>query len=213
MVESSRRGRKFLVVLLVIGIALLVYFEYRDLKSRRGEGPPEDLLSSPPAYTPKPVTPAPPLPRMANQPPKEEDVTPPQPTYPPDAPVLEQARQALREGISPAEAVDFAKSLPESPERADAAFLLLEYAAEEGNREAALAVGRFYDPTYEGPSGSILKNPSTAYDWYREALKGGQAQAPQDLARLRQWVEEQSKQGSRDAQTLLQRWGSSGSLE
>ena len=70
MVESSRRGRKFLVALLVIGIALLVYFEYRDLKSRRGEGPPEDLPSSPPAYTPKPVTPAPPLPRMANQPPK-----------------------------------------------------------------------------------------------------------------------------------------------
>ena len=213
MVESSRRGRKFLVALLVIGIALLVYFEYRDLKSRRGEGPPEDLPSSPPAYTPKPVTPAPPLPRMANQPPKEEDVAPPQPTYPPDAPVLEQARQALREGISPAEAVDFAESLPESPERADAAFLLLEYAAEEGNQEAALAVARFYDPTYEGPSGSILKNPSTAYDWYREALKGGQAQAPDDLARLRKWVEEQSKQGSREAQALLQRWGSHGSQE
>jgi hypothetical protein len=213
MVESSRRGRKFLVALLVIGVALLIYFLFRDLENRRGERPPEDLPSPPPAYTPKPMTPAPPLPRMANQPPKEEEVAPPQPTYPPDAPVLEQARKALREGISPDEAVDFAESLPESPERADATFLLLEYAAEEGNQEAALAVGRFYDPTHEGPSGSILKNPSTAYDWYQEALKGGQEQALEDLARLRKWVEEQSKQGSRSAQELLQRWGSNGSLE
>ncbi len=206
MVESSRRGRKFLVALLVIGVALLVYFEYRDLKSRRSGGPPEDLPSPPPSYTPKPEAPAPPLPRMANQPPKEEEIAPPQPSYPPNAPVLEQARKALREGLSPDEAVDFAESLPESPERADAVFLLLEYAAEAGNREAALAVGRFYDPSYEGPSGSILKNPSTAYNWYREALEGGQAQAGKDLARLRTWVEEQSKEGSHSSQELLQRW-------
>jgi hypothetical protein len=208
MVESSRRGRKFLVALLVIGVALLVYFEYHDLKSRRSGGPPEDSPSSPPAYTPKPDAPAAPLPRMANQPPKEEEIVPPEPSYPPDAPVLGQAREALRDGISPDEAVDFAASLPESPERADGAFLLLEYAAEEGNKEAALAVGRFYDPTHEGPSGSILKNPSTAYDWYQEALVGGQARAAEDLARLRAWVEEQSKQGSRSAQELLQRWRS-----
>ena len=213
MVESSRRGRKFLVALLVIGIALLVYFEYRDLKSRRSGGPPEDLPSPPPAYTPKADAPAPPLPRMANQPPKEEEIAPPQPSYPPDAPVLEQARKALREGISPEEAVDFAASLPESPERADGAFLLLEYAAEEGNKEAALAVGRFYDPTHEGPSGSILKNPSTAYDWYRQAFNGGQTQAAEDLARLRGWVEEQSAQGSRSAQELLERWGAEGTLD
>jgi TPR repeat protein len=150
---------------------------------------------------------------MANQPPKEEEIAPPEPSYPPDAPVLEQARTALREGISPDEAVDFAGSLPESPERADAVFLLLEYAADEGNKEAALAVGRFYDPTHEGPSGSILKNPSTAYDWYREALSGGQAQAAEDLARLHDWVEEQSTQGSRSAKELLGRWGSEGTFD
>ena len=106
------------------------------------------------------------LPRMANLPTAKKTVTPPPPSYPPDAPVLEQARKALREGIDPDAALALAKSLPDRPERADAAFLLLEYAAENGNREAALAVGHFYDPTRDTPSGTIRKNPLTAYEWY-----------------------------------------------
>ena len=105
------------------------------------------------------------LPRMANLPPPEPEPLPPTPSYSPNAPVIEQARKALREGIDPTGAVALSKTLPESPERADAAFLLLEYAAEEGHAEAALAVGRYYDPTEDGPSGSIRKNPETAHDW------------------------------------------------
>ena len=66
---------------------------------------------------------------MANLPPKKTTIKPPPPpSYTPDAPVLEQARLALKEGLSPQEAVDLSMSLPKSPERADAAFLLLEYA-------------------------------------------------------------------------------------
>ena len=145
-------------------------------------------------------------PRMANLPPKPEPTMPPPPSYAPDAPVLEQAREALRKGISPAEAVTMAKALPDRPERADAAFLLLEYAAESGNAEAALAVGRYYDPADEEPSGSIRKNPTTAFEWYQEALTKGQKDAHNHLAQLRLWVEEKAKQGSSQAKELLNSW-------
>ena len=147
------------------------------------------------------------LPRMANLPPKV--ITKPKPTspsYPPDAPVLEKARKALREGIEPSEAVNLAKSFPDRPESPDAAFLLLEYAAEGGNTEAALAVGQFYDPTYQGPSGSIQKNPETAYEWYRQALDGGEEKVKTQLAGLRRWLKEQAAQGSGKAQELLNKW-------
>jgi cytoskeletal protein RodZ len=147
------------------------------------------------------------LPRMANLPPKKEAIPPPPPpSYTPDAPVLEKARQALREGISPEEALALAKSLPDSPEHADAAFLLLEFAADSGNSEAALAVARYYDPTDKEPSGTIRKNPEIAYNWYREALTGGQEKAKDDLGRLRRWVEAQSDEGSHEARQLLKNW-------
>jgi cytoskeletal protein RodZ len=147
------------------------------------------------------------LPRMANLPPKKETIPPPPPpSYTPDAPVLEQARKALREGISPEEALALARSLPDSPERADAAFLLLEYAADSGNAEAALAVARYYDPADKEPSGTIRKNPQTAYNWYREALTGGQEKAKKNLAQLRSWVEAQADEGSHEARELLKNW-------
>ena len=147
------------------------------------------------------------LPRMANLPPKKEAIpVPPPPSYTPDAPALEKARKALRDGISPEEALAMAKSLPESPERADAAFLLLEFAADSGNAEGALAVARYYDPTDDEPSGTIRKNPESAYGWYTEALAGGQENAKARLAQLRTWVEDQATQGSFEARELLNTW-------
>ena len=147
------------------------------------------------------------LPRMANLPPKKEAIPPPPPpSYTPDAPVLEKARKALREGITPEAALALANSLPESPERADAAFLLLEFAADRRNAEAALAVARYYDPTDKSPSGTIRKNPETAYGWYTEALAGGQENAETRLAQLRSWVKEQANQGSYEARELLNTW-------
>ena len=147
-----------------------------------------------------------PLPRMANLPPKKTDIKLPEPSYPPDAPILEQTRKALREGIDPAGAVTLAKSLPDRPERADAVFLLLEYAAEGGHPEAALSVGRYYDPADDGPSGTIRKNPATAYEWYLAARDGGQEEAKNHLSRLRKWVEEEVLKGSSEAWELLDRW-------
>ena len=148
-----------------------------------------------------------PLPRMANLPEKKPSIDlPPPPDYPPDAPVLETARDALREGLSPEAAVQKALSLPDAPETADAAFLLLEYAADSGNAQAALLVAQYYDPTDDKPSGTIRKNPETAYGWYREALANGREDAREQLERLRRWLDSQAEQGSEDARRLLKTW-------
>lgn len=146
------------------------------------------------------------LPRMANLPPKEEAPKPVPPPYSTDAPLLEQVREAMRKGIDPEDAMALAKSLPQKPERADAAFILLEYAAETGNGEAAKYVARYYDPTDDLPSGTIRKNPEIAYDWYQKALAGGHEDVQQNMAKLRIWVEEQASQGSNEARQLLKDW-------
>ena len=145
--------------------------------------------------------------RMVNLPPKEDLVAPPPPpSFAPDAPVLQQVREALAGGIGPAEAVEMAAALPESPERADAAFLLLEYAAEAGNTEAAYQVARYYDPTAAIDSGTIRKNPATAFQWYRTASAERRSQAEAKMAELRRWAREKAEKGSREAKQLLDRW-------
>ncbi len=192
---KSRERLWILVIGGIIGLVVLVVAGYLVWKSFQVEkpGPKETQKSE--------------LPRMANLPPKKEAIPPPPPpSYTPEAPLLEQARKALRDGISPAEALALAGSLPDSPERADAAFLLLEYAADSGNAEAALAVARYYDPTAKEPSGTIRKNPETAYNWYREALAGGQEKAKNNLAQLRSWVAAQADGGDHEARELLKNW-------
>ena len=176
-----------LVVLVVAGYLVWQSFQVDEVKPKEAQKPE--------------------LPRMANLPPKKEAIPqPPPPSYTPDAPVLEKARKALREGITPEAALALAIALPESPEQKDAAFLLLEFAADSGNAEAALAVAHYYDPTDKAPSGTIRKNPETAYGWYTEALAGGQENAKIRLAQLRSWVEEQANQGSYEARELLNIW-------
>ncbi len=133
------------------------------------------------------------LPRMANQPPKIKAPEPITPSYEPDAPLLEQVREAMRKGIDPAGALAMAKSLPDKPERADAAFILLEYAAEAEIGEAALEVGRYFDPTYAGDSGTIFKDPQVAYDWYQLALSQGLLEADIHLSNLKEWVTKQAQ--------------------
>ena len=146
------------------------------------------------------------LPRMANLPPKKEAPKPAPPPYSSDAPLLEQVREAMRKGIDPQAAVALAKSLPDKPERADAAFILLEYAAETGHAEAALMVARYFDPTYSQDSGTIIKYPAAAFEWYQAALSGGQQQAENHLSGLKQWVENEAMQGSVTARELLNNW-------
>ncbi|MDX1784325.1 MAG: hypothetical protein R3361_09220 [Aequorivita vladivostokensis] len=146
------------------------------------------------------------LPRMANLPPKKEAPKPVSPPYSPDAPLLDQVRETMRKGIDPQEAVVLAKSLPQKPERADAAFILLEYAAEAGHAEAALIVARYFDPTSTDDSGTIIKDPAAAYEWYQVALSGGQPEAQNHLSDLRQWLKKEAAQGSREAREVLTNW-------
>jgi TPR repeat protein len=146
------------------------------------------------------------LPRMANLPPKEKAPKPVPPPYSPDAPLLEQVRKAMRKGIDPHDAVLLAKSLPQKPERADAAFILLEYAAETGHSEAALIVARYFDPTSTEDSGTIIKDPAAAYEWYQVALSGGQPEAQNHLSDLRRWLQKEATQGSREAREVLKNW-------
>ena len=146
------------------------------------------------------------LPRMANLPPKKETPKPAPPPYSSDAPLLEKVREAMRKGIDPEAAVALAKSLPDKPERADAAFILLEYAAEAGHAEAALMVARYFDPTHTQDSGTIIKDPAVAFEWYQAALSGGRQQAENHLSDLKLWLENEALQGSAEARELLNNW-------
>ena len=151
-----------------------------------------------------------PLPRMANLPPKSADRTiPPAPDYLPTAPALEQARKALANGISPADAVSLAGTLPDVPERADAAFLLLEYAAESGHADAAFTVARYYDPGEDLPSGTIRKDEATAYEWYRTSLEKGRSDAARKMEKLRARLQARADDGEWQAKQLLKSWDAS----
>ena len=75
-----------------------------------------------------------------------------------------------------------------------------------GNPQAALMTGRFYDPTFEGPTGTIIPNPAMAIEWYQMAAAEGVSEADDDLNRLRGWVQDRADQGDREAIQLLESW-------
>jgi hypothetical protein len=188
--DQEPRTRRWILITVVIVILVAVtgYFTWRALKQ---------------AVAPEETAEPPKLPRMANLPPKEEATRTVRPPYSPEAPLLEQVREAMRKGIDPEDAVALAKSLPQKPERADAAFILLEYAAEAGHGEAALIVAQYFDPTSTDDSGTIIKDPAAAYEWYQVALSKGQPEAQNHISDLRQWLQKEAAQGSREAREVL----------
>ncbi len=203
-IDSSRkRGRGWILIIgVVVGLAVIVFGGYLLWNSIRTDTSKMKAGQKAAVKEEKPRE----LPRMANQPPKIKETEPITPSYAPDAPLLEQVREAMKKGIDPEGAVAMAKSLPDKPERADAAFILLEYAAEAENGEAALEVGRYFDPTYAGDSGTIIKDPEIAYDWYKLALSRGRPEADIHLINLKQWVAKQAAEGSYNARELLKNW-------
>ena len=201
--NSKNRGRWWLIaIIVVLGLTVSVLGGYLVWTSVRTENTKIPATGSIGVEVEKP----PELPRMANQPPKIKAPEPITPSYAPDAPLLEQVREAMRKGIDPDSALAMAKSLPDQPERADAAFILLEYAAEAEIGEAALEVGRYFDPTYAGDSGTIVKDPEVAHDWYQLALSQGLLEADVHLSNLKQWVTKQAAEGSYKARQLLKNW-------
>ena len=197
MALLAKKGYLVIAALGLVVVAAALYLGGRLLTPATEKRPPGSVQEAP--HGPKK--------RMANLEPQAELVAPPPaPSYTPDAPLLSQVRDAFKEGITPEEAVKMAAALPEGPERADAAFLLLEYAADAGNAEAAAQVARFYDPLAREQSGTIRKNPASAIKWYRTARDGGVAEAEANLAELHRWLRLKAEQGSREAQVLLENW-------
>lgn len=119
---------------------------------------------------------------------------------------LTKARDDLGKNIDPDQALAAGKSLLGQADKADAAFLYLEYAAQAGLTEAAFLLGRFYDPLDNAPSGSIIKSLPDAYEWYAKARDAGQPEAGEALVRLKAEAERMAAQGDDDAKVLLGRW-------
>lgn len=200
--NKNRKRWWIITIIVVIGLAVIVFGGYLVWNSVRTDNSKIRVKGKVEVGVEKPSE----LPRMANQPPKMKAPEPITPSYEPDAPLLEQVREAMRKGIDPAGALAMAKSLPDKPERADAAFILLEYAAEAEIGEAALEVGRYFDPTYAGDSGTIFKDPQVAYDWYQLALSQGLLEADIHLSNLKEWVTKQAAEGSYKERELLRNW-------
>lgn len=148
------------------------------------------------------------------------DATPLPPPVPPGAEsaarnspsgrsALALAREQLRGEARPEVSLALAKPLRQTgatPEEGDAAFLLLEDAAQKGNAEAMLLVGQFYDPVSALPRGSIPVDISQARRWYEEALAKGQTEARAALDNLRAYVRAAADKGDAEARSLLQTW-------
>lgn len=149
------------------------------------------------------AAPVPPVPAAAESAPAEKKA---------DAPAqsaLGMARQHLRGAADPAGSLSLAKPLrtPEAtPEEADAAFLLLEDAAQKNQAEAMWLVGQYYDPTCALPRGSIPTDMALARQWYDKAKAAGISQAEQALKSLRAHVEAEAAKGNMEAKMLLQNW-------
>lgn len=155
----------------------------------------------------------PPPPPMAPQAPATQQETPAGTAKAPAAPAsvapLQQAREHLRGTADPATSLELARPLrtPQAGnDESDAAFLLLEDAAQKGNAEAMFLVGQFYDPQSKLPRGSIPADMSQARHWYENAKSKGYAEADKALADLRRHAEGEAAKGNAEASLLLREW-------
>ena len=122
---------------------------------------------------------------------------------------LAAAREQLRGEARPEMSLALAKPMRKDgagAEESDAAFLLLEDAAQKGNAEAMLLVGQFYDPLSPLPRGSIPVDMSQAKHWYEQAAQKGRTEAAKALGALRAHARDEAAKGNTEAQNLLQNW-------
>ena len=181
-VEKSRLPLVLLllVLLLAAGAGLYWYFAINKPAEPAAQNTSEAASAPPPV----PASPA-----TETQPEKTENSDKPEAAD--SAPVLsslQRAREHLRGSALPEQSLKLAQDL-HTPEAADAAFLLLEDAAQKGNAEAMLELGRFYDPVDGAPKGSISPDAQQAYTWYVRAEAQGHGGARERLEALRAWME------------------------
>ena len=122
---------------------------------------------------------------------------------------LASAREQLRGQALPDVSLAMAKPMRKAdaqPEETDAAFLLLEDAAQKGDAEAMFLVGQFYDPASTLPRGSIPADLTQAKRWYDQAAQKGQPQAKAALDKLKEHARALEAKGDAEARALLQNW-------
>ncbi|MBT2969974.1 MAG: hypothetical protein B6D72_11245 [gamma proteobacterium symbiont of Ctena orbiculata] len=88
------------------------------------------------------------------------------------------------------------------------AYLLLFYAAREGDGMAAYTLASMHDPNHFSEDNPLLENPDAyqAHKWYSAAADKGVAEADERLRVLRKSTEERAKKGDYAAQRLLLNW-------
>ncbi|MEW8027352.1 MAG: hypothetical protein AB2792_02535 [Candidatus Thiodiazotropha sp.] len=88
------------------------------------------------------------------------------------------------------------------------AYLLLFYAAREGDATAAFSLASMHDPNHFTEGNPLLDkpNPYQAHKWYSAAADKGLTKATERLNRLRKATEEQAKKGDLAAKRLLLNW-------
>ena len=87
-------------------------------------------------------------------------------------------------------------------------YLLLFYAAREGDGQAAFALASLYDPKYFTPGNALLEKADVfqAHKWYSKAAKQQIPDAQLRLETLRREIEKQAEAGDPAAQRLLLNW-------
>ena len=195
-------GKGMLVVLLVLAFAAAGAAVWWFLLREPEKAP----LPTPPAQTQnadKPQNSDPAQPKTADAPKQGADAAKPALTP------LASAREQLRGQALPDVSLAMAKPLRKAeatPEETDAAFLLLEDAAQKGDAESMYLVGQFYDPASTLPRGSIPADLTQAKRWYDQAVQKGQPQAKAALDKLKEYARGLEAKGDAEARSLLQNW-------
>jgi hypothetical protein len=108
---------------------------------------------------------------------------------PPAAEALPASRAQVRDYLAGKPAVVEARRRADAllqQGHADAAFLVYRFAAEGGDNDAALAIGKMYDPDTYDPKTSPLPaaNAEEAASWYHQAAEAGLVEAERRLGKL-----------------------------
>ncbi|MDR1686478.1 MAG: hypothetical protein LBR82_08595 [Desulfovibrio sp.] len=119
---------------------------------------------------------------------------------------LNRARGHLAGTADPEASLALYRQLRTEENGADAAFLLVEDAAQKGLPEAMLLVAGWYDPLVVGDKGSIKTDAEEAFNWYTKAAQAGVAEAEARLAALKARVAAEAAAGDREAERLLKRF-------
>jgi len=168
-----------------------------------------ESTGAPAATTPVPELAAKPEEQPAAKPAAPEAAQPPvAPAAAPAEPELtprQRVQAFLRDKGSPQAALELSRTMPESPDGRDAAFILQEVAAEGGLGQAMLVLARVYDPTDAAPAGTIKKDPEQAWIWYAKAAAAGETEATPRIDGLKTWLTQEADKGSAQARQLLAR--------